>query len=260
LPAAPAPLYSLACADSVHGWSAGAGGFVQHTSDGGQTWTPQTSNVTGDLLALDFGWSNTGVAAGTAGSLAVTQNGGQDWTAIAPLTNVTLRGAAVAPYASVMVVVGDGATVLRSANAGGTWAVETISGAGDLRSVASDWYGDVLYAVDSNGAIWSSQDRGVTFSLAAMATGPLESVDVTRDGSAALAAGDNGVALVLTSSGGWLPLSTGTSANLHATLALGGGTLVAAGDNGVLLNSFDNGQTFSTVSLGTATIFSLQDL
>lgn len=98
-----------------------------------------------------------GVVAGNAGALAVTANGGQDWTAIAPLTSVALRGAAVAPYASLMIVVGDGGTLLRSANAGELGRLVD-RGAGNLLGVSSDWYGDVIVAVDSNGAIWASAD------------------------------------------------------------------------------------------------------
>ena len=256
------PLFSVACADNIHGWASGAGGFVAHTADGGSTWLAQTSHLTSDLHAINFGWSSTGVVAGDAGQLAVTPNGGQSWRAITPLTNVALRGAAVAPYASVMVVVGDGGTVLRSANAGGTWSLSKITGAGDLRGVTSDWYGDVIVAVDSNGAIWSSADRGITFAFEAKAPFALDNVSANESGANVLAVGKSGTALVRSSTGTWTTLATGTSADLHAALvSAADGHLYVAGDNGTLRTSADMGATWITKPLGTTVpLYGLQDL
>jgi photosystem II stability/assembly factor-like uncharacterized protein len=161
-----------------------------------------------------------------------------------------------------MVVVGDGGTVLRSANAGGTWATESIAGAGDLYGVTSDWYGDVIVTVDSNGAIWTSTDRGLTFAREGTASAPLESVESVEDGSSVLAAGHNGVAMLRSSSGSWTPLTTGAGVNLHAALvADSGARLYVAGDNGTLLTSIDSGASWSAVALGTnLPLYGLQDL
>ena len=212
-----AALFSVACEDNSHGWASGTGGFVAHTSDGGGTWTVQNSQLTSDLHAINFGWSTTGVVAGDSGALAVTRDG-QTWTAVAPLTNVNLRGAAVAPYVGVMLVVGDAGTVLRSADSGTTWTRASIAGAGDLHGIASDaWAGTVL-AVDSTGAIWSSRDEGVTFAREASAGAGLDAVSITQAGTRALAVGKGGVVLARSTTGTWATLSTGSAVDLHAAL------------------------------------------
>jgi photosystem II stability/assembly factor-like uncharacterized protein len=255
-------LYSVACADNTHGWASGAGGYIAHTADGGQTWALQTSNLARDLRAINFGWSTRGVVAGDAGALAVTQDGGAHWTAIAPLTSATLRGAAVAPYVNVMLVVGDAGTVLRSADAGQTWARTTIAGAGDLRSVASDaWAGTVL-AVDVLGAIWSSADEGVTFTKEGAAGVALDAVSTTQAGTRALAVGAGGVVLLRGATGSWAPLATGNGADLHAALVTDNGArLYAAGERGTLLTSADLGAHWSVEPLATtAALYGLQDL
>jgi photosystem II stability/assembly factor-like uncharacterized protein len=255
-------LYSVACADNVHGWAAGQAGYVAYTADGGQTWAVQAPHLTGDLRAINFGWSTRGVVAGDSGSLAVTQDSGAHWSAIAPLTSATLRGAAVAPYVNVMLVVGDGGTVLRSTDSGQTWTQASIAGAGDLRGVASDaWAGTVL-AVDSLGSIWSSADEGVTFTREATAGAALDSVSTPQAGNRALAVGAGGVVLLRDASAHWSPVVTGSHVDLHAALvSLGGSRLTIAGEAGTLLSSVDLGAHWTVEPLATtAALYGLQDL
>jgi photosystem II stability/assembly factor-like uncharacterized protein len=259
---APVTLFSVACADNTHGWASGENGFVAHTTDGGQTWSLQTSNLASNLRAINFGWSTRGVVAGDNGALAVTQDAGAHWTAIAPLTGATLHGAAVAPYVNVMLVVGDGGTVLRSADSGLTWARSSIAGAGDLRGVASDaWAGTVL-AVDSLGGIWSSADSGLTFAREAAAGVALDGVSTTQAGTRALAVGAGGAVLLRGPTGGWTPLATGNATDLHAALVTdGGGRLYVAGERGTLLTSADLGAHWTVMPLGTTSaLYGLQDL
>jgi photosystem II stability/assembly factor-like uncharacterized protein len=161
-----------------------------------------------------------------------------------------------------MIVVGDGGTVLRSANAGGTWSISSIPGAADLTGVTSDWYGDVIVAVDSNGAIWSSTDRGITFGLESKAGAELSSVSASYSGASVLAVGRGGTALVRSSTGVWTTLTTGTGFDLHAGLVSAvDGSLYVAGDQGTLLKSADVGAHWTVQPLGTtATLYGLQDL
>jgi photosystem II stability/assembly factor-like uncharacterized protein len=257
---ASSPLYSVACKDNAEGWASGGGGFVAHTTNGGGTWAVEDSQLTGDLLAINFGWSTTGLVAGAAGALAVTQDG-ETWTKVAPVTTVSLRGAAVAPYVHVMLAVGDAGTLLRSADSGKTWTVSTIAGAADFHGVASDaWAGTVL-AVDSAGTIWSSADAGVTFTRAASAGVSLEAVSTTQAGTRAVVAGAGGVVLARSPSGEWTTVATGNGADLHAALVDGEGRLFVAGESGTLLSSVDLGAHWTLAPLGTTSaLYGLQDL
>lgn len=259
---APGTLFSVACADNVHGWAAGDAGFVAYTADGGHTWTPQTSMLGGSLRAINFGWSTTGVVAGDAGALAVTSDSGEHWTPVSPLTTATLRGAAVAPYVHVMLVVGDGGTVLRSADSGATWTRVAVAGAGDFHSVASDAWAGLVLAVDSLGGIWSSGDSGVTFHREATAQFGLDSVSTTQAGAGALAVGEHGTAMVRSTEGVWSVVATGTSVDLHAALVTDGGSrFYAAGEAGTLITSVDLGGHWNGAGLATnVALYALQDL
>jgi len=75
-------------------WTAGGGGVILFSDDGGETWEPRNSGVTTDLQAITFvGNSDRGWAAGN-GILLKTEDGGDAWTLAAtfesdlPLTTV----------------------------------------------------------------------------------------------------------------------------------------------------------------------------
>lgn len=73
-------LYSVSFADALHGWAVGWGPTLLRTTDGGQTWTPQTANAPGtalfavQALGPDVAW-----IAGADGFVARTTDGGQSW-------------------------------------------------------------------------------------------------------------------------------------------------------------------------------------
>jgi photosystem II stability/assembly factor-like uncharacterized protein len=263
-------LFSVTCASNLVGWAAGEGGLVVHTEDGGHTWTSQDAHVATTWRAIHFGWKKgiwgaagqLGVVAGDHGALAASRDGGQSWNVIAPLTDVTLRGAAVATQVGILAVVGDGGTVLRSADEGVTWMRSTIPGAGDLHGVAADIAGDVIVAVDALGGIWSSTDGAVTFLREATFGEALDGVSLTDDGAKALIAGHGGIAASRGAPGtGWTQIATGTTADLHAALITDGGTrFYLAGEAGTLVTSSD-GARWSTVALKTsAALYGMDDL
>ena len=88
-------LYGVSFPDKDNGWVVGsAGGFppsgvILHTTDGGASWSPQASNLSGELVGVDFidnlnGWaiSNMNFSFGGSGApLTVehTTDGGLDW-------------------------------------------------------------------------------------------------------------------------------------------------------------------------------------
>ena len=88
-------LYGVSFPDSSDGWVVGSagsffsGGVILHTSDGGRSWSPQASNLSGELVGVDFiddlnGWaiSNMDFPFGGVGApLTVehTTDGGVTW-------------------------------------------------------------------------------------------------------------------------------------------------------------------------------------
>jgi photosystem II stability/assembly factor-like uncharacterized protein len=62
-----AALYDVKMVSDTEGWAVGSGGTILYTADGGNTWTPDTSPTTSDLLALHMVDANHGWAVGTGG-------------------------------------------------------------------------------------------------------------------------------------------------------------------------------------------------
>jgi len=256
-------LYAVACVDNMHGWTAGAGGAVAHTSDGGQSWTWQDAHTWVSLRAIRFGTTTLGVLAGDGGVLEVTRDGGTTWNVIPALTSASLRGAAIALDAGVMIVVGDGGVVLRSRDGGSTWVSTILAGAADFHGVATDPEGHLTLAVDSAGTVWSSVDAGATFVREASTVVALDAVSVSDDATQAIAAGAQGAVIQRSPDATWHAISSGTQASLHAARIAGNddSEFYVAGDSGTLLVSTDRGSTWTPVRLatGATTLYGLDD-
>jgi len=108
-------------ADTSNAWVSGTNGTILHTSDGGQTWIPQPSNVSALLddvtfIGLDRGW-----VVGDQGTILHTADGGITWTA-QPVTGAfsSLYDIDFADDTSGWLV-GDGGIIFHSTDGGETW-------------------------------------------------------------------------------------------------------------------------------------------
>ena len=72
-------LYDVGFCDVKNGWAVGENGFIIHTMDGGKTWEPQQSGITGNLRGIQCLDASTAWAAGQAGALLKTVDGGKTW-------------------------------------------------------------------------------------------------------------------------------------------------------------------------------------
>jgi len=259
-------LYGVACVGNQLGWAVGAGGAIRHTIDGGRTWTPQESGVTSALRSVRFGATTFGVAVGDAGVIRVSHDGGATWIATpsGSGSSTTLRGVAIAQDRGVALVVGDGGTVLRSADAGKSFQSVRVAEAADLQAVAVEAGGHVAIAVDASGGVFLSTDVGVTFTRETTALAALRSVALDEHGELAIAVGDGGLVMERRS-GAWSQLRAGTTANLRAALvpddAYGAAIHYVAGEHGTLLGRRRGTTTWEVVPTRTdATLFGLEDL
>ena len=65
--------------DANNGWVVGWYGTILRTTDGGITWTPQTSGISTYLLSVCFTDINNGTAVGQGGTIIRTTDGGTNW-------------------------------------------------------------------------------------------------------------------------------------------------------------------------------------
>lgn len=71
-------LRALKFVGSTHGWAVGRNGTILHTSNGGNTWVIQQSNVDTTLFDVDFADTLHGLITGN-GFVLYTHNGGANW-------------------------------------------------------------------------------------------------------------------------------------------------------------------------------------
>ena len=70
--------------DATHAWVVGESGTILATTDGGATWSKQSSGTTEWLLSVAFVDSTHGWAVGFGGTILATTDGGATWRAQSP--------------------------------------------------------------------------------------------------------------------------------------------------------------------------------
>src|SRR6516225_2172886 len=73
-------LFGVSFTDANTGTAVGFGGTILRTTDGGASWTRQSSGTTETLLGVSFTDANTGTAVGSGGTILRTTDGGASWT------------------------------------------------------------------------------------------------------------------------------------------------------------------------------------
>ncbi|HEY5610651.1 MAG TPA: IPT/TIG domain-containing protein, partial [Thermoanaerobaculia bacterium] len=106
-------LFGLFFVDANVGYAVGGNGTILKTTNGGSSWSLQSSGTTNPLRAVHFRDANIGWAVGDAGIIVVTVNGGATWAPEASGTSNHLRGVFAAP--SNTYAVGAQGTVLKRA-------------------------------------------------------------------------------------------------------------------------------------------------
>ena len=89
----------------------GDDGTIIRTTDGGTTWTPQTSGVTTVLRCVFFSNADSGTVVGEFGTILKTTNGGSSWTKENSPTTLHLLGVFYSD-ANNGTIVGHGGTIL----------------------------------------------------------------------------------------------------------------------------------------------------
>jgi len=73
-------LFGVSFTDANTGTAVGTYGTILRTTNGGDTWTRQTSGTTEWLFGISFTDANTGTAVGAVGIILHTTNGGATWS------------------------------------------------------------------------------------------------------------------------------------------------------------------------------------
>jgi hypothetical protein len=142
------------------------------TTDGGATWSSQSSGVGDDLLGISCPTTSTCWAVGSNGRMLATGDGGATWSSRAS-GGSELRGI-TCPTTSTCRVVGFNGRILATSDGGASWSSQSSGTSDNLHAVAcptatSCWVvGDEgrILATTNGGATWAAQGSGTTELLA----------------------------------------------------------------------------------------------
>ncbi len=236
---------------ATQGWAVGLGGRILSTSNGGTTWTQQTSGTTFDLYGVFFISTTQGWVVGAGGTLLTTNNGGTTWTPQTP--GVVLQCNSVYFVSSTVgCIVGNNGTILTTADGGTTWTARTSGTAQILNSVffanaTQGWavgYGGVIRTTNDGGATWTAQTSGILQTLFSV---------YFTSATKGWAVGDAGV-IRTTNDGGanWTAQTSGTANRLNSVSfsSANQGWVVASG--GIIRTTNDGGANWTAQTSNTS--------
>ena len=246
-------LYGIAFADAANGWIVGSGGVIRHTTDGGTTWSAQTSGTTQNLRDVVFVGASNGWVVGNGGVILHTTNGGTTWSAQTSGATQTLRDV-VFVDANNGWAVGSGGTIRHTTNGGTTWSAQTSGTTSALyallfRDANNGWAvgaGGTIRHTTNGGTAWSAQTSGVTGTLYGLAF---------ADANIGWAVGQTGT-IRFTSNGGttWSAQTSGTTQHLYSATFLDANYGWAVGAAGVILRTVNGGTAWSSQTSGITSI------
>jgi photosystem II stability/assembly factor-like uncharacterized protein len=160
---------SISCTSASTCEAVGGAGTILGTTNGGQSWLPQTSGVTATLEGVSCSGSDC-VAVGTTGTILGTTNGGTSWATQSSGVTVTLSGVSCNSNGCVVAgsaPSGGSGTILTAANGGGSWTSQTSGVSANLNGVAcvsSDcWAVGAIPSGATTAAIVASTNDGTSW-------------------------------------------------------------------------------------------------
>lgn len=246
---------AVAFSDPVNGLLVFDNGVVLSTSDGGRSLsrrTPVPGQVT-DVVAT----SATTAFATSLDAIYRTTDGASSWTLVAQtprnppfLLPRILRGIVFASPA-VGYAVGDGGTVMKTTDAGATWAA--IAGpvpAVDLARARCADESLCLFTISTGASLVRTADGGATYSQVTPAGVPMRAAAFASP-TRAVAAGAGGVTVVSDDGGAsWRGIGGGLGVDLGGVVARPGGFGYGVGPNSMAISG-DGGESWRTFGIPT---------
>ena len=162
-------LLGVSFIDANNGTAVGYEGTILRTTDGGNTWTSQSSGTTSYLSAVSFADLNTGTVVGQYGTILRTTNGGTTWISQSTGSTQILRGVSFIDEFNGTSV-GESGTILRTTDGGTVWSLQSSGTSNTLQGVSFvdanigtvvGESGTILRTIDG-GSTWTSQPSGTT--------------------------------------------------------------------------------------------------
>ncbi len=261
-------LWSVKAVDQSICWTAGSGGVVLLTTNGGSKWNSVGGGTIGtsDIYAVEALDANTAfvTSSPSATSIYRTTNGGTTWGNVYSLAGGFIDGIKMLD-ASHGIAVGDPVggtwTILKTSDGGASWAriatepVRAGTEAGWNNSVAVVGASKIWFGTNSS-RIYRSTDAGVTWSWSPLPFANSLSLAFS-DAQYGLAGSDSGATARTTDGGAtWLPVTAGNGGPAYAIsatpsdfFAVYGGSVYRSGTHGALWSASFTGSIGSLYAL-----------
>lgn len=262
----PKTLYAVYALNDKYCWAAGSEGSVVMTSDGGVTWSVQTTGTTKRLTDIFFINERRGWAVGIGGTILGTTDGGINW--IPQISGITEDLNSVHFADSIHGgIAANRATILVTNDGGNAWTAkpELKWPPYDLMSIryASP---SIAYAAGAYGTILKTTDGGSTWkSVTAGTTARLHGMDMAGEGIWIVGSSNTilkmaNAFIARTTNGGdtWTKQAGNTSSTLYDIFATDVVTAFAAGGEGTILKTADGGISWNHQNSGVT--HSLNDI
>lgn len=241
-------LNAIYFASANNGWVAGAGNIIRATTDGGNTWTAQTSGLSSSVVwnGIQFTSATNGCVVGPASILCITTNGGANWTQVNSGTSYTLNSVHF-PSSTNGFAVGNGGVIIATTNGGTSWSMK-VPGASANTNLKSVHFTSTTtgWISGENGLIRKSTDGGTTWTNQTSGTTQTLNDIYFASATQGWAVGGNGTILV-TSNGGssWTAQTSGTTNILRSIYFISTTQGWTIGDNGIILATSNGGATWT---------------
>lgn len=246
---------AIAASGTTNAWTAGVGGLLRYTTNGGTLWQAGTSGLTTDIRALTFVAGTEGYAVGAGGKLQRTLDG-VTWTSpsaggtvgsTAQMNGVSMAPTTMNPTTTGWAV-GNAGAIRKTSSAGVNWTANTSGTTQALNAVAA---GDATnaWAVGNVGTIVATTNGGTTPWTAQISNASgsdLFGVSFVNAGAWNGIAVGAGGRVVWTNNGGsvWSPGTSGVGSTLRSVSVQSTTLAIAVGDAGVIVKSIDGGSTW----------------
>ena len=211
-------LYSVYFTSSSTGYTAGAGGIIRATTDGGDYWYPLYSGTTYTIYDIRFVNQSTGWITGAGGVIRRTTNAGVNWTA---QTSGTLWSIYSCYFrnANTGWVAGYGGIILKTTNSGVNWIAQTSGTFDDINSInfSTDSVG---WCTGYNGLVLGTTNGGINWSNYAGLGATMNAIQFVTS-LKGWAVGLSGAIFTTTDGGAvWSPQASGTANAFYGTYFL----------------------------------------
>jgi photosystem II stability/assembly factor-like uncharacterized protein len=240
---------------SDEGMAVADGGRILKTTDGGLTWSVQTSGTVWNLNAVLMITLDSAYIVGDSGAVLVTGNGGATWTALGTGTGERFNDISV--MGNKGFIVGDNGAIFRID--GATVTPMTSGVTADLSGVymvdpatafvsGGSFLNSTILVTFNTGSVWTQLTSGTINGL--------NDIWFVND-STGYAVGDVGTVVKTTDHGSnWSTQVTGASSNMNAVCFITADSGYAVGGGGLVMRTVNGGANWTTLTSGVASALS----